>query len=161
MRAYTEYVLLMGLAFILFLAYLIVITRADSVSLDLNGLKIPNNAINNNVSLYIDSDCTDNNFASLKHNNNFYSSTINNLLISNFQVPSNNNSDAIISIGYADTTILCGSLPTNPVYLYKNKIPDKDDYLSIDAFLSVPAGKYPFVNINGYNFNFSATGTEY
>lgn len=161
MRPYTEYVFLLGFSFILFLAYLIITTRSDAVDVDVNGLKIPNNSLRNNLALYIDENCTDNNFATLKYNNNFYSSTSKILVITNFQIASNNSSDGILKIGYADTTIECGSVPTNPVYTYINKIPDKDDYLTIDAFLRVPVGKHPFVNLNGYNFNFTATGTEY
>ena len=161
MRPYTEYVFLFGGMFVLFIAYLIITTRTDATNLDLNGLKVSNNGIETTVSLYIDSNCTANNFASLKHNNNFYSSTAKKLAISNFNITALSTSNAILKIGYADSTVACGSVPTNPVYKYINNLPDKDEYLSIDGVLLIPAGKYPFVTVDAYNFSFSATATEY
>jgi len=161
MRAYTEYVFLTTIAFLLFISYLVITVRSDSVDFDVNGIKIPNEAINNVYQLYIDDNCASGSYSSFKNSGSFYSSTIKDILISSVTLPSTNTASGIIKIGYADTTVACGSVPTNPVIKYINSSPDVDNFLNLDVFINVPVTKYPFIYVSGFDYSAAALGTEH
>lgn len=161
MRAYTEYVFLTTLAFLLFIIYLVITVRSDSVDFDVNGIQVPNEAITDVYQLYIDENCASGNYSSFKYAGNFYSSTSKDILISSLTLPTTNAASGVIKVGYADTTVACGSIPTNPVIKYINSSPDIDSFLNLDVFIQVPATKYPFIYVSGFNYSGAALGTEY
>ena len=161
MKPYSEYVFLFGLMFVLFVAYLVITIRSDSTDFVVGNNKIPSESISNNKSLYIEPNCTNGSYASFKNNNSFYSSTLKALVISDITLATSNAAAGTVKLGYGDTTVTCGSIPSNAVILYSNTLPDVDEMLKIDLFLNIPVGKYPFIYLTGYNFSASGLGLEY
>ena len=162
MRLYTEYVLLFCFAFLLFVAYLIITVRSDNVDFDLNGTKIPNLAENNVYQLYINSNCTSGSYQTFKYSNSGYTSNVNDLVISNITIPSNATAKGTFKIGYADNDVNCQvAAPTNPVVVYENSTPTSNTLSEFKTFIKIPKTKFPYIQLNGFNYEAVAVGVEY
>jgi len=161
MRPYTEYVYLTTIAFLLFISYLVITLRADSVDFTINGTTIPNESKADIHQIYIDENCTNGNYATFKENGNFYSSTTKSLLISNLTLPLSNAAAGVIKIGYGDTANSCSTIPTNSIISYIIGAPDIDDMLELELLVDVPPTKFPFIYVSGYNFSAAGVGLEY
>tara|TARA_B100000676_G_C17806949_1_gene695295 strand:+ start:353 stop:841 length:489 start_codon:yes stop_codon:yes gene_type:complete len=161
MRLYTEYVFLFTLAFLLFVTYLIITVRSDNVDFDINGTKIPNLAQNNVYQLYINANCTNGSYQSLKYNNSGFVSNNKELIISSITIPGNSSSKGTFEIGYADNDINCQvAAPTNPVVLYQNSTPTSNTLSEFKTFIKIPKSKIPYVKLTGYNYELAAIGVE-
>ncbi len=161
MRLYTEYVFMFTFAFLLFVAYLIITVRSDNVDFDLNGTKIPNLAENNVYQLYINANCTNGSYQSLKYNNSGFVSNNKDLIISSITIPGNSSAKGTFKIGYADNDINCQvAAPTNPIVLYENSTPTSNTLSEFKTFIKIPKSKIPFVQLNGYNYELAAVGVE-
>ena len=121
-------------AFLLFVAYLIITVRSDNVDFDLNGTKIPNLAENNVYQLYINANCTNGSYQSLKYNNSGFVSNNKDLIISSITIPGNSSAKGTFKIGYTLS--------------------------EFKTFIKIPKSKIPFVQLNGYNYELAAVGVE-
>ena len=161
MRPFSEYVLLFGAILIMFIAYLVVTVRSDSIDYKINAANIPGESTANVAQLYISPGCTSGSYATFKKNGSHYKNDNYDELIVSLTIPGSSAAAGLINIGYGDTAVECGSAPSNAVQVYGNTIPQTATLNELSTLIKIPKEKYAYIYISGFDFSAAAVSAKY
>ncbi len=160
MRPFSEYVLLFGAILIMFIAYLVVTLRSDSIDYEINAANIPGESTANAAQLYISPGCTSGSYATFKKNGSHYKNDNYDELIVSLTIPGSSAAAGLINIGYGDTAVECGSAPSNAVQVYGNTIPQTATLNELSTLIKIPKEKYAYIYISGFDFSAAAVSAK-